>query len=1256
MGTGYTRNDTDNNIADGNVINAADFDGEFDAIVTAFSTSGHTHDGTSAEGGPVSVVGPAQDITVSATIVSPKSNNAIDLGTDALEFKDLYLDGVAYIDGFGRDMLVATDKKVQFRDTAIFINSSTDGQLDIDADTELEITAPTVDINASTAVLVSNDLKLDSDSAVLGFGADNDTTLTHTDGTGLTINSTNKLTFGDAASFVQQSSDGVLRIDGEATVDINASTAVLVSNDLKLDSDAAVLGFGVDNEITVTHVADTGLTITNTNAGDNTPIVLQLKSQEDILTANEVIASLEFAAGDSDGTDAATVAAGIHAIAENTFESNANPTKLVFTTGVSETAAASATAKMTLSSTGDLTIADDLLLNSDSAVLSFGADSDTTLTHTDGSGLTLNSTNKIMFNDASQFIQGSSGTVLSLGATDEIDLTATAIDINGTLDVSGSAVFNTSVEVVTSDNSTQLTLKSTDADASVGPVMVFERESASAAGDDEIGRILFVGRNSENNADVTYGSIETHINAAAAASAGGYMKFRVASHDGETQSGLEIRDGNAEDEVDVTIGNAVGSLTTIKGDVLLDHDGAVLNIGADSDLKITHDGTNGDFESAGELTFDVASNIVFDADGGVFRFKDDGTEILNIANDSSNVNFNTKVSDKDLVFTGNDGGSTVIALTLDMSAAGTATFGNAGGNATAIIQGSSGAGSTNQPGTDLQLKGGAGGGTGGSNMKFFTAPGGTSGTSESAAVERMQINNNGDVRIYSSAANVGRLGLAVDGTTLASVNDSTGVAVVQLGQASFLTQFDFDGVGSVHLANNVYYNGSNLIAPFAGAASDFYQSGGGHYFRTRASGSAGSMSLTERLNIDVNGNFNFNDQSNDQDFRVESNSHAHFFYVDGGSNSGRGHITMGDFGTTDSGNMVTISSPTTNALRAQIAGNGTAVELVCTDTDANAGPNLDLNRIATGANSDVLGFVRFIGGDNGGNTGHVYAQLGAKIQTATHGAEDGIFVIETLIGNSAVERMQMNETETVFNEGSTDLNFRVEGDSNANLLLVDAGTDTVGIGTTQMNAVGNNVAGINFLGDGQGNFSRDGGIVLRINRKQDGDLVDFRSAAVVEGTIDVSGNDVTYGGFTGAHESSGIPTNTLKGTVVSTIDELDIYPAMQGSGKDLESCPKAGQTRANHAKVEVSNSIGDPCVYGVVSRFNNHDKAIIASVGIGSVRVTGACAKGDLLESNGDGTAKVQSDDIVRSKTIGKVTIGNSDSGVKLVSCVLYCG
>ena len=94
-----------------------------------------------------------------------------------------------------------------------------------------------------------------------------------------------------------------------------------------------------------------------------------------------------------------------------------------------------ATAGVTFSA--DAIIGDDLTLSSDSAVVSFGADADTTLTHTDGTGLTLNSTNKLCFNDASQFVQGSSATVLSIGATDEIDLTATAVDLNGTLDVSG---------------------------------------------------------------------------------------------------------------------------------------------------------------------------------------------------------------------------------------------------------------------------------------------------------------------------------------------------------------------------------------------------------------------------------------------------------------------------------------------------------------------------------------------------------------------------------------------------------------------------------------------------------------------------------------------------------------------------------------------------------------------------------------------------------------------------------------------------
>ena len=101
MGTGYTRNDGSNNIADGNVINASDLDGEFDAVVSAFSTSGHTHDGTAAEGGPVTVLGPVQDFVATATEIKPKTTNTLSIGTASLQFKDLYIDGTAYSDGIG---------------------------------------------------------------------------------------------------------------------------------------------------------------------------------------------------------------------------------------------------------------------------------------------------------------------------------------------------------------------------------------------------------------------------------------------------------------------------------------------------------------------------------------------------------------------------------------------------------------------------------------------------------------------------------------------------------------------------------------------------------------------------------------------------------------------------------------------------------------------------------------------------------------------------------------------------------------------------------------------------------------------------------------------------------------------------------------------------------------------------------------------------------------------------------------------------
>jgi hypothetical protein len=99
MATGYIRNDTANNIANGNTINASDLDGEFDAIQAAMdATTGHTHDGTVGGGAPIVGIGPVQDVVITTSALRPKTDNTVDLGTSSLEFKDLYLDGTANID------------------------------------------------------------------------------------------------------------------------------------------------------------------------------------------------------------------------------------------------------------------------------------------------------------------------------------------------------------------------------------------------------------------------------------------------------------------------------------------------------------------------------------------------------------------------------------------------------------------------------------------------------------------------------------------------------------------------------------------------------------------------------------------------------------------------------------------------------------------------------------------------------------------------------------------------------------------------------------------------------------------------------------------------------------------------------------------------------------------------------------------------------------------------------------------------------
>ena len=115
--------------------------------------------------------------------------------------------------------------------------------------------------------------------------------------------------------------------------------------------------------------------------------------------------------------------------------------------------------------------------------------------------------------------------------------------------------------------------------------------------------------------------------------------------------------------VDTTTGTFSGAVSASS----VDADGGV------TVDNITIDGTEIDL-SSGDLLVDVEGDIILDANGGDIILKDDGTEFGNIANSSSDFQFVSIVSDKDIIFRGNDGGSFMNALTLDMSDAGTAIF------------------------------------------------------------------------------------------------------------------------------------------------------------------------------------------------------------------------------------------------------------------------------------------------------------------------------------------------------------------------------------------------------------------------------------------------------------------------------------------------------------------------------------------------------------------------------------------------------
>ena len=385
------------------------------------------------------------------------------------------------------------------------MTADTDDQIDFKLGGTDKVTMSTTALSPSasdgtslgTSALEWSDLFL-ADGAVINFGDDQDVSLTHVADTGLLLSSTDKLQFGDSGTFIHQSSNGVLTIDGEVTIDLNASTAVLVSNDLKLNSDAAVLGLGADNDVTITHVADTGI-----------------------------------------------------------------------------------------------------LINSD---------------------------RKIQFSDATQFIHGLSDTVLALGATDEIDLTATAIDINGTCDISGqfslggTNVTSTAAELNLIDGGTA---RGTTAVASGDGILINDGGTMRMTNVDTVstyfsshnvggGNIVTTGALDSGSITSGFGAIN---NGASGITTTGAISGGSLTVDDVAVNGKVITmTGSSGDTFTTTVGtNGATTLTTVD------------TAAAAANITITADGTA---ELAGTtVTLNSSGGVTLDADGGTITFADGGSSL-----------------------------------------------------------------------------------------------------------------------------------------------------------------------------------------------------------------------------------------------------------------------------------------------------------------------------------------------------------------------------------------------------------------------------------------------------------------------------------------------------------------------------------------------------------------------------------------------------------------------------------------------------
>jgi hypothetical protein len=234
---GYSRQDTNNNIANGNVIDADDLDNEFNAIEDAFNAStGHNHDGSAGGGATINSLGPSSDFVVNATEIKGKTPSTLSVGTSSVPFLDGHFDGTLNTD------ILSVDETSTFTGAATFsggITGNVTGDLTGDIKNADGTVVVDVGTDAVAAVLTGNvtgnltgDVLNSDATTVLDVGSDV-VTATFTGNVTGNADSADAWSTARTVTFATGDMTGSFTIDGSADVtDVDLSVASSLTTDL----------------------------------------------------------------------------------------------------------------------------------------------------------------------------------------------------------------------------------------------------------------------------------------------------------------------------------------------------------------------------------------------------------------------------------------------------------------------------------------------------------------------------------------------------------------------------------------------------------------------------------------------------------------------------------------------------------------------------------------------------------------------------------------------------------------------------------------------------------------------------------------------------------------------------------------------------------------------------------------------------------------------------------------------------------------